>query len=206
MNPTILDIKRNIRSKRSVLLEQKNQKSPSKNTYISGLFTRTLLSVIFVLVCAIFVKSSDKNLLLFKDYLFNDTLAFSKINELYTTYFGKIVPEPIATSIPVSNTESDYVSIEEMDNSYKLTLTGNTMRFLQSGIIVFIGEKENLGTTVIVQGIDGVDIWYSNLSTINLSMYDYVEKESLVGEFKDATSILTFMENGAYKSYDGYLS
>ena len=80
------------------------------------------------------------------------------------------------------------------------------MHFLQSGIVVFIGDKENLGKTVIIQGNDGVDIWYSNLNNVNLSMYDYVEKNTLVGEFKENLAILTFMEDGNYISYENYLS
>ena len=86
-----MDIKRNIRNKRSAFVSQKNSQPIKNSSYISGLFTRTLISVIFVLLCAIFVNMSDKNLLLFKDYFFNNTLEFTKINELYKTYFGNII-------------------------------------------------------------------------------------------------------------------
>ena len=201
-----MDIKRNIRNKRSAFVSQKNSQPIKNSSYISGLFTRTLISVIFVLLCAIFVNMSDKNLLLFKDYFFNNTLEFTKINELYKTYFGNIIPEEISPTISVASTDKDYINIEEMSDSYKITLTGDTMHFLQSGIVVFIGDKENLGKTVIIQGNDGVDIWYSNLNNVNLSMYDYVEKNTLVGEFKENVAILTFMEDGNYISYENYLS
>ena len=59
---------------------------------------------------------------------------------------------------------------------------------------------------MIVQGIDGVDIWYSNLTNLNATMYDYVEKNSIVGEFNDQNAVLTFVENGEYIGYEKYIS
>lgn len=197
---------RRIRSKRMnfVNYKQKKQvKEPSK--YIAGLFTRTLLSVILVLLCAIFTNLSDANLLTFKNYFFNETLAFTKINNLYAKYFGNIIPEKVNNSIPVSINDKNYSTIEKEEDSFLVSLNSNTYNFLESGVVVFLGEKEGLGRTMIIQGIDGVDIWYSNLSNYNVTMYDYVEKNNLVGEFKDQKAVLTFMENGEYISYEKYI-
>lgn len=206
MNDLVLDVKRSIKNKRKSFVSTKHSVPLKENTYISNLFTRTLVSVILVLLCAIFINLSDQNLILFKDHFFNDTLAFTKINELYKTYFGSVIPEYIPESLPVASTDKEYTRIEPFEDSYKVSLTGNTMHFLQGGIVVFLGEKENLGKTMIIQGNDGVDIWYSNLSNVSVSMYDYVEKDRLVGEFKDNTAILSFMEDGSYIGYDAYLS
>lgn len=203
MDSLVLEAKHRIRSKRSNLVID-NKKNNNSN-YISWLFTRTLLSVILVLICAIYVNSSDANLLTFKNYLFNETLAFTKINTLYAKYFGNIIPEKVNNTIPVSLTDKNYSNIEKEENKYVVSLTSNTFNFLESGIIVFLGEKEGVGKTVIVQGIDGVDIWYSNLSDINLSMYDYVEKNNIIGTFQDQKATLTFMENGEFIGYEKYL-
>lgn len=206
MDNLILEAQNRIKNKRIhyVVDKKKKQKNPK---YISNLFTRTLLSVILVLACAIYINISDANLLNFKNYFFNDTLAFTKINNLYSKYFGNIVPDKVNKTIPVASTNTNfYTNIEEVDNSYKLQLNSNTFSFLESGIIVFSGEKEGFGKTIIVQGIDGVDIWYSNLDNTNVTIYDYVEKGGIVGECKENTIILTFMENGEYKSYENYLS
>lgn len=206
MDNLLLENMRRIRSKRlnAVGLKQKKQvKPPSK--YIANLFTRTLLSVILVLLCAIFTNLSDANLLTFKDYFFHDTLAFTKINNLYAKYFGNIIPEKVNNSMPVSITDKNYSTIEKEGDSFLVSLNSNTYNFLESGVVVFLGEKEGFGKTMIIQGIDGVDIWYSNLSNYNVTMYDYVEKNSLVGEFSDQKAILTFMENGEYISYEKYI-
>ncbi len=197
---------RRIRSKRINLVNNKQKKQvkpPSK--YIANLFTRTLLSVILVLLCAIFTNLSDANLLTFKNYFFNETLAFTKINNLYAKYFGNIIPEKVNNSIPVSINDKNYSTIEKEGDSFLVSLNSNTYNFLESGVVVFLGEKEGLGRTMIIQGIDGVDIWYSNLSNYNVTMYDYVEKNSLVGEFNNQKAVLTFMENGEYISYEKYI-
>lgn len=207
MDNLLLEAQSRIRSKRINLVNnQKKLKKQEPSNYISNLFTRTLLSVILVLLCAIFTNLSDKNLLTFKNYFFNETLAFTQINNLYTKYFGSIIPENVSPALPVSLNDKNYKTIEKEGNAFHISLTGNTYNFLESGVVVFLGEKEGLGKTMIIQGIDGVDIWYSNLSNLNATMYDYVEKNSLVGEFNDQKAVLTFMENGEYISYEKYIT
>ena len=39
----------------------------------------------------------------------------------------------------------------------------------------------NLSIKVIVETVDGIDIWYGNLSNINVKLYDYIDKGSLIG-------------------------
>ena len=206
MDSILLETQNRIRSKRDYLVNNtKNQKDkPSK--YIYNLFTRTLLSVILVLICAIFVNISDANLITFKNSFFNETLAFTKINNLYAEYFGNIIPEKVNNTMTVFENSKNYLNIEQEGNAYIVTLTSNTYNFLESGVVVFLGEKEGLGKTMIVQGIDGVDIWYSNLSNYNVTMYDYVEKNNIIGEFNDSKAVLTFMENGEYTNYEKYIN
>jgi hypothetical protein len=201
MDDVIAKTKNRIKNKRNSSLN--NQVKP-KSKYISNLFTRTLLSVILVLICAIYIEYSDDNLLFFKNKLFNETLAFTKINELYTKYFGSVFNT--SESTPVFSDIKSYTEITPYENSYKVTINSNTMQVLESGIIVFIGEKEDLGKTIIVQGIDGVDIWYSNISLSDLTIYDYVNKDDILGEVNDNEVILTFMEDNNYITYENYLN
>lgn len=206
MDNLLLEAQSRIRSKRSILLNKQGKKKNIEHSkYISNLFTRTLVSVILVLLCAIFVNSSDANLLLFKDKFFKDTLAFTKINALYTKYFGTILPEKVTNSLPVFETGKNYSNIIKEGDHYLVDLTSNTFSFLESGVVVFLGEKENLGKTLIIQGIDGVDIWYSNIDHCAITMYDYVEKGNLIGEFKENKATLTFIENGESIGYEKYM-
>lgn len=202
----MLQAQNRIKHKRQNLVFNEKKKAPNSK-YISELFTRTLISVILVLAVAIYINISDANLINFNNKFFKDTLAFSEINKLYTKYFGNILPESVNKSLPVFENTSNYKNISEYnENAYKVDLTGNTFNYLESGVVVFIGEKDTLGKTIIVQGIDGVDIWYSNIENINLTLYDYVEKNNIIGEFKENSAILTFIENGNPISYEKYLS
>ena len=82
----------------------------------------------------------------------------------------------------------------------------STVNTLNSGIVVFIGEKENYGPIVIVQGIDGVDVWYGNITNINVSLYDYVEKQSIIGSAIESHIYYVIEKDGMYLNYDEYLS
>ena len=206
MNSEIIEAQNRIKNKRRQYVDQGIVIKESSQ-YISNLFTRTLLSVILVLICAIFVNLEDENLLFFKDKLFNDTLAFTKINELYVKYFGDIVPDKVNKTTSVFNDASLLTSLEPWNDSYKGIVNSNPVSFLESGIVVFSGNKEGgFGKTVIVQGVDGVDIWYSNLDDVNLTIYDYVEKGNILGNVVDNEIILTFMEDGNYIGYERYIS
>lgn len=204
-------IKSRIKSKRQTTINQNTSKKKVsvniESKYIKNLFTRTLISVILVLLVSIYINISDQNLLNFNNYFFKETLEFTKINNLYSKYFGDILPDKGNKTLPVFNEPTTEKNIEPFNqNSYAITLSSNTFSYLESGIVVFYGEKENLGKTIIIQGIDGTDIWYSNLESSNITLYDYVEKNSIIGVFKENKPILTFMENGNYISYEKYFS
>ena len=76
---------------------------------------------------------------------------------------------------------------------------------LESGIVIFMGEKEDYGNTVVVEQIDGVDVYYSNILTDGIQLYDYVEKGSLLGEVQDKNLYLTFQKDGEYLNYKDYI-
>ena len=205
MNSAIIEAQNRIKNKRNINIKG-NVKKTKQSKYIANLFTRTLVSIILVLACSIYVNLKDENLLFFKDKIFNNTLAFTKINELYSKYFGNIVPEINNTPAPVFNDTSLLTNLEPLGKSYVGKTNSNVVSYIESGIVVFAGEKEDYGQTVIIQGIDGVDIWYSNLATTNVTMYDYVEKDTILGEVHDNKIILTFMEQGEFTGYERYMS
>ena len=51
-----------------------------------------------------------------------------------------------------------------------LTVTENYMvPCLKSGIVVYIGEKEEYGNTLVLEQEDGIDVFYSNIETSGIS-------------------------------------
>ena len=72
-------------------------------------------------------------------------------------------------------------------------------------MVVFIGNKENYGKTIIIEDLDGVDYWYGNISSTSLKLYDYVEKGNPVGEVKKDL-YLVFSKDGKYLNYEEYIN
>ena len=95
-------------------------------------------------------------------------------------------------------------SRENFENGTKFKYSNLTpIKSIESGIVVFFGEKERLGNTIIVQGVDGYDIWYSNVNNSNLQIYDYVESDIIIGDTDEL--IITISKDGNYIDYDEYI-
>lgn len=192
------------------LRQNKNEKVNSnilKSKYISFLFTRTLLAIIVILVSAIYVNMNDKNLKNYREKLFEKSLSFNKISKSYNKVFGKVLPLEIekGTTKTVFNDGLSYSKIDKYENGFKLNMTSNAVTSLYDGIVVFIGNKDNYKNTVIVQGSDGVDIWYGNVSNVSVTLYDYITKDTIIGEAADNTLYLVFNKENEYLGYEEYL-
>lgn len=192
------------------LRHNKNKKVSSnilKSKYISFLFTRTLLAIIVILVSAIYVNMNDKNLKNYKEKLFEKSLSFNKISKSYRKVFGNVLPLEIekGTTKTVFNDGLSYSKIDKYENGFKLDMTSNAVTSLYDGIVVFIGNKDTYKNTVIVQGSDGVDIWYGNVSNVSVTLYDYITKDTIIGEAADNTLYLVFNKENEYLGYEEYL-
>lgn len=176
-----------------------------------GWLTKILISVIFVLVSLIYVNFSDKNLNFYKKNILEDNISFASLNNLYKKYVGNVATkennkENEADEMLTFNEGLIYESIEQYNNSYKLKVGKEYLvSFLKPGIIVFIGEKDGLGNTVIVQGNDGVDIWYSNVNMTVYGLYDYVSEGESLGTSNDEYIYLTLVDDGTYLKYEDYI-
>ena len=178
----------------------------NKNKYIKNLITRLLISIIIFIGVAIYVKIDDRNLMYIEDYIFTDNLEFTKINKWYQDKVGKL--------IPTNNINSNMVfSADDLKrNKYEKYLDGvkiednknEPVSVLYGGIVVFIGDKEGYNNTVIVQGNDGIDYWYGNLDNININLYDYIEKDTIIGSAKEDYIYLVLEKDGKYLDYEEY--
>lgn len=200
-------IKNRIKNKRLQSLDEKLDDSP-KMKYLKNLLSRILITIIIVLVSVIFVNSSDKNLEFYKEKILTKTFSFAPFKNWYQKNFGDVIPIKIENeqTKTVFDNELVYSNIEKYENGFKLTVTNNSLiSNITSGIVVYIGKKDNYGNTIIIQGIDGVDIWYGNITNTDLALYDYVEKETIIGETKDEFLYLVLNKDGEYLNYEEYI-
>lgn len=178
--------------------------TPSKKINLKPFITRFLLGIIFVLISIIFTNMSDNNLFLYKEYVFTESLPFTKIKSWYENLFGSVLPSSNDTQVVFSENFT-YESIEEYLDGEVLTVEDNSIiNNIESGIVVFIGEKEGYGNTVIIQGVDGADIWYGNLTNISVNLYDYLEEETVIGSTIDNKLYLVIKKDDTYIKYEDY--
>lgn len=161
-----------------------------------------MCSIILFLLISVFVNYSNKNLLVFKKYAYDQNLKFTKITKLYNKYFGKVLKEVKDT--PASDTRITYTGVSSYKDGAKLSEVGAIYPY-KSGIVVFIGDKEEYGKTIIIQGMDGVDYWYSNVSDVNVKLYDYVSSSTIIANTKDNVLYVVFMRDGKSLDYEEYI-
>lgn len=184
--------------------------NPKVQKYLSNLLSKFLLSIIFLMVSIILIKSNSNIKTFYQEDILTKQINFTKFNDFYTKYFGNILPDYTVPNVPTqmaSNTEFDYNNGTPYLNGTKLETTENyPVPIITSGIIVFLGEKDSLGPTCIVQGIDGIDIWYSHIDTSSLNLYDYVTEGKILAPTESNYFYLTIDSNGKYLTYDTYKS
>lgn len=174
-----------------------------QNNNMSFILTKLLLAIIIILGSFIYVNWNEKNKFYFKKYVLEETIDYQKFNAFYDKMIGKVKVENKDKLVFLEN--FTYKSISKDGNGYKVVLeNGASVPVLNSGIIVFIGTKDNLGDTIIVQGNDGVDIWYSNVIVTDNALYDYVSRGHILGISNSDKVKLTFVKDNEYISYENY--
>ena len=185
---------------------KRHRRRLQKKENISKSFTKVLLSIIFILLSCIFFKLDDNNKQWFKENIFENSLLFTKINNIYEKYFGSIIPKTGSIS-SVSSSPSFISSKEKYYDGYRISSNkSEPVNTIQSGLLVYLGEKEHFGKVAIIQGVDGVDIWYGGITDINYKMYDYIEKGIIIGNTEEDHYYLVLKKENNYLSYEEYIN
>ncbi len=164
--------------------------------------SKVSLVIIITLITLIVIKHSGKAKNFIYDYVYNDNISFAYINKIYKKYLGSntLFDDKLNTK-PVFNEKLVYTDKEKTEKGLKLSVAENYLvPSLEGGLVVFTGTKEDYGNVVIVETVDGVDIWYGNLSNINVKLYDYIEKGALIGNC-DNTLYLIHKKDGEILDY-----
>jgi len=181
--------------------EYRSKKNDKNSNYRNSLVKRTLTTFILVLIVLIVSKFSDNIKQFIKNNLLETNFQFSKINQIYQKYFGEILPDTVAVN---SEVISNYNAIDYMDGAKLIVDKNYNINLLESGIVVFIGEKEGYGNTIIVQQSNGIDVWYGNVENINVTIYDYIEKGTIIGN-ANSEYYMVFQKNGEFLDYKNYI-
>ena len=182
---------------------KKKGQTVGSSKYLNGLVKRTMICFVFVLIVLAVSLMSETGRSYIKKYLLETNFEFSKINTLYNKYIGKLTDEN--TEVVSGNQLLEYTSKEKYNDGVKLTVSENyNVNLLESGIVVYIGEKEGYGNTIIVQQSNGIDAWYGNIENVDVKIYDYIEKGTIIGN-ANKTLYLVFQKNGEILNYEDYI-
>ena len=142
------------------------------------------------------------------EQLYEKSFNLAYFNELYQKYLGDILPldSLFKEEEPVFNEQLVYQESSIYKDGVKLTTSANYLvPALENGVVTFVGTKEDYGNTIIIQGADGVSIWYGNINQANVEIYDYVEQGEFLGEVADNTLYLIYEKDGVSLDYKDYL-
>ena len=185
---------------------KKKQVEPNNKLkkHIRIFVTKILITTIVTLILLIGFKMNLDFKNNFNKYVYNTSLPFTDFKELYDKYF--LGNNDKNETKEVFNEELVYSDKNVYEDGVKLTVESNYLvKALDSGIVVFIGDKDKYGKTVIVQQMNGVDVFYGNVLA-NVNIYDYVEQGSLIGETIDTNLYLAFQKEGNFVDYKEYLN
>jgi len=186
----------------------KKEKQDMLINYFRGLINRCLILIVIFLFMAIFSKKSD----VYKDMIisnvYEDNISFVKIKNFYDKYLGGVVPleNNISNVMPVFNEKLDYLNESVYYDGVRLEVINNYLvPVIKEGMVVYVGEKENYGNVVIVEGVDGVSIWYGNMNRVAVELYDYVNMGDYLGETLDNNLYLVYSKDNKFLDYREYL-
>lgn len=187
-------------------IKKKNKKTNKNRSSLYGFISKLLITIILTLITLILLKSNNKLKTFFYNKVYDNNISFATINKWYENHFGSSIPfkELVEKDTKaVFNNKLEYSKKEKYLDGVKLSVDKNYLvPILESGMVAYIGKKEEYGNTVIVQQVNGVDVWYGNINNPNVKLYDYVEKGKLLGDVKNNNLYLVFKKDGKVLSYE----
>ena len=141
-------------------------------------------------------------------YVYDTNITFTKFNNLYNKYFKDLNIKDIVNKDKTKTVSGEKISYSKQDkykDGVKLTVSNNySVPIIESGIIVYIGNKDDYNNSVIVQQINGIDLLYGNIENTNYKLYDYVKKGDILGS-ANKYLYLVYKKDGKVLDYEKYL-
>lgn len=191
--------------------KRKNNKETKKSILIkknksTNLIAKILIVIIITLSILIMSKTSKELNLKIKRIIFENNFNFNKYMNEYSKYFSEFLPfEKFLNTETVFNEELKFNEKNIYHDGVELKVGQKYLvPSIDSGLVVYIGEKENYGKVVIIQQVNGIDLWYGNLDTVAVDLYDYIEKGTLIGETLNDSLFVVLEKEGTYLNYDEY--
>lgn len=198
----IEDIRNEIRKKKT---NKKVKKTVNSNIKF---LNKIAFTIILTLITLIVLKTNTKFKTTFYKYVLEDNISFISLNNIYQKYLSDVLPNLsfFNKTEPVFNETLSFTAQSKYKDGVALTVSKNYLvPILEAGMVIFAGEKEDYGKTIIIEQIDGLEVWYSNLDNYSVNLYDYVTKGSALGEVVGDKLYLVFKKDGKTLEYEDKL-
>lgn len=167
--------------------------------------------MILFLLLAILCKSNRQYQYFIQQKIYQESLSFSYFKKFYNKYLGGIFPiEDVSNQQVTSyvfNEELQYQNIERYVDGAKLKVGLNYLiPSMQDGIVVYVGEKAEYGNVVMIENMDGIDIWYGNVCNTLVKLYDQVSSGDYLGEACGGEMYLVYSRGNEFLNYNDYIS
>ncbi|GGE42715.1 stage IV sporulation protein FA [Pullulanibacillus camelliae] len=189
-------------------IHQENPMPPNKNhpLFKTNIFImKCLIAAILVLGGAILYKTNmlasvpkAKSIV---SMALNDEMNFTVVSKWYEKAFG----QPLAFlptnqhksqsasgqddgrasqdfAVPVSGTGTVTEGFSSKKKGITVEAAANAeVKAIDSGLVIFVGNKAGIGKTVVIQHKDGKESWYGKLRNVDVKQYDNVKKDQKLG-------------------------
>lgn len=173
--------------------------SLAKDKYLNSLFIRSTIAIILLIFISVMLKLNYGYDFLYK-MVYDTKIDYYYINSKTKYIIGNILGKKEKF---VSSNKLIYKSIEKYQNGYKLMTEPNyVINNIKPGVVIYIGNKDDLGMTVIVESDNGICYWYSNIEYISVNLYDYIDEKKIIGSTIDDYLILTISKDKEYLNYE----
>ncbi len=187
---------------------KKEEKESYLHRFIFSTLIKILIVIILFLASLIYIKQSDINKEKYKKLVYNNSLSFAKIYNVYKEYLGDVIPfkNTVKDNTKlVSEEKIAYENIKKEKDGYMLTVLSSYLTpAIKSGIVIKVDEKSSYKTMITIQDKNGLNITYGCLDNINVKLYDYVSKGEILGT-ANKKLYLIFEKDDKYLSYEEYL-
>ena len=168
---------------------------------IRRLINKIQLLIIIILLGMISIKLNPDLKVKFKEIIYENNFNIMTNKKIYEKYFGNILSSNKSTVQMVSSEKIAYKKIEKYKNGAKLIVSTNySIPVLESGVVTYLKDK-----TIIIEQVNGIQTYYSNIVTDNIKLYDYLEKGKILGQANGNEVYLEFKKDGKYLDYQKYL-
>ncbi|WP_019154674.1 peptidoglycan DD-metalloendopeptidase family protein [Robertmurraya massiliosenegalensis] len=182
---------------------------------------KILASACLVLIVAIIFRNGGESLQPVKNFVtksMEHDFQFAAVADWYENKFGK----PLAL-LPFNQNEDEQETedsqeyalpaaariLEEFaEDGQKVSIEtekGAAVTAMSEGRVSYVGDEEGFGKTVIIQHADKSETWYGNLESVDVTLYEFVQKGNSVGTAANAGDGTKGMFYFAIKKGDDFI-